>query len=109
MSRTKGEARGSLLPLPLQFLAAWTLPPALANFEVPIADLAAWQSATRKGNVLRNWVTESLSVTPLQRRDAIADALKLAGITDFWCTIEPDKKKRQSFFDEFDALVLPSP
>jgi hypothetical protein len=81
------------------------LPPALAKFEIPISDLTKWESAERKGNVLRNWITESLSVKPLQRREAIADAMKLAGINDVWSTIEPDKEQRQKLFDEFDALV----
>jgi hypothetical protein len=81
------------------------LPPALAKFEIPIADLTKWEEAERRGNVLRNWVTESLSVRPLQRREAIAEALKLAGINDVWSTIEPDKTKRQEMLDQIDALV----
>ena len=37
------------------------LPPALAKFEIEIKELAAWDHAARKGNVLRNWVTNSLA------------------------------------------------
>ena len=44
------------------------LPPALARFEIPVSDLTAWEAATRKGNVLRNWVVDHLSTRPLQSR-----------------------------------------
>lgn len=81
------------------------LPPALARFEIPVGDLTKWESAERKGNVLRNWVTEALSVRPLQKRDAIAEALKLAGILDLWPTIEPNKTRRDEMLSRLDALV----
>lgn len=64
-----------------------TLPPQLARFEIPLGELETWQRAHRKGNVLRNWVTAYLATRPLQSPEAIADALKLVGITDFWATI----------------------
>jgi hypothetical protein len=67
------------------------LPPALGRFEIPVGQLTSWEAAQRKGNVLRNWVVEYLSVRPLQSRQAVADALKLAGIEALWDTIEPDK------------------
>jgi hypothetical protein len=81
------------------------LPPALAKFEIPIADLTAWEGAERKGNVLRNWVTEHLSTRPLQSPAAIAEALKLAGMQALWDTIEPDKGKRDSLLSEFNLIV----
>jgi hypothetical protein len=56
------------------------LPPALAKFEIPVANVASWDKADRKGNVLRNWVTDYLSTRPLQSPDRIAEALKLAVI-----------------------------
>ncbi len=36
------------------------LPPQLGNFQIPISELTSWEEAQRKGNVLRNWVTEYL-------------------------------------------------
>jgi hypothetical protein len=56
------------------------LPPALAKFEIPIKDLTSWETATRKGNVLRNWVVDYLSIRPLQSPNVISEALKLAGV-----------------------------
>lgn len=81
------------------------LPPALARFQVPVADLTAWEKAERKGNVLRNWVVDHLSVRPLQKRQAISEALKLAGIEALWDTIEPDPRERERLLGEFDRLV----
>lgn len=81
------------------------LPNALAKFEVPLGDLIRWDEAQRKGNVLRNWVTKYLSTKPLQSQHAIADALKLAGIINFWDTIEPDKSKRSDLLEELNELV----
>jgi hypothetical protein len=49
--------RFSLNDLPLQ----------LANFEIPIRELTTWEEAQRKGNVLRNWVTDYLGVRPRNR------------------------------------------
>jgi hypothetical protein len=81
------------------------LPPALARFEIPIGDLTKWDGAERKGNVLRNWITDSLAVRPLQRREAIADALKLAGVNDLWSTIEPNKTTRDQLLEQLDGLI----
>ena len=47
-----------------------SLPPALARFEIRVSELTAWEAATRKGNVLRNWVVDYLSTRPLQSRRA---------------------------------------
>jgi hypothetical protein len=81
------------------------LPVQLAKFEIPIRELTTWDDAQRKGNVLRNWVTEYLSVRPLQSPSAIADALKLAGIENLWDRIAPSKSHRRALLDEFDKLV----
>jgi len=81
------------------------LPPALAKFQIPIGELTSWDSATRKGNVLRNWVVEDLSTRPLQSRRAIQDAMKLAGIDALWDTIEPHQKKREALLKELDMLI----
>jgi len=81
------------------------LPPALARFQIPVAELTSWEKAERKGNVLRNWVVEHLSIRPLQSRQAVADALKLAGIDALWDTIEPDPDERKKLIAEFESLV----
>jgi hypothetical protein len=81
------------------------LPPALAQFEVPISQLTAWEEATRNGNTLRNWVTEYLATKPLQGRSAIGEALKLAGISSLWDTMEPDRTQKDLLLKELDALV----
>lgn len=81
------------------------IPPQLANFQIPISELVSWEEAQRKGNVLRNWVTEYLGVRPLQSPVAIAEALKLAGIESLWDRIEPNKLHKQALLDEFNLLV----
>ncbi|MBM3493822.1 MAG: hypothetical protein FJX72_05805 [Armatimonadetes bacterium] len=81
------------------------LPPALAKFEVPVSDLTKWDKAERKGNVLRNWVTEDLGTRPLQSPTAIAEALKLCGVTALWDTIEPNKQQRVQLLEQLNALV----
>lgn len=81
------------------------LPPALARFEIPLSDLARWASAERPGNVLRNWVTDGLAKRPLQNREAIAEALKLAGITDLWPSVERDEVQRKKLLDDLAKLV----
>jgi hypothetical protein len=81
------------------------LPPALAKFEVAVARIASWDKATRKGNVLRNWVTKDLGTKPLQSPERIAEALKLAGIDGIWATIEPDTHARKQLLDQFNALM----
>jgi hypothetical protein len=81
------------------------LPVQLAKFEIPISDLTIWDDAQRKGNVLRNWVTDYLSVRPLQSPQAIVDALKLAGIDNLWDRIAPNKDTRRAMLDEFSALI----
>lgn len=81
------------------------LPPALAKFEIKIANISAWDEAERKGNVLRNWVTEELSTLPLQSPERIAETLKLGGIDGVWPTIEPDSKARKDLLDKFNSLI----
>jgi hypothetical protein len=81
------------------------LPPALGKFEVPVSDLTKWDEAERKGNVLRNWVTDELKTQPLQSPNAIAEALKLCGITALWDTIEPNKQPRTQLLDQLNRLV----
>lgn len=81
------------------------LPPALAKFQIPIAELTSWEKSARKGNTLRNWVVEYLSVRPLQSHDSIVDALKLANIQTFWDTIEPNKANKSQMLKDFNALI----
>ena len=81
------------------------LPPTLAKFEIPLRDLVAWDGATRKGNVLRNWVMDDLSVKPLQAPAAIADALRLAGIDALWDTIEPNKDNKAKLLEEYGKII----
>ncbi len=85
-----------------------SMPPALAKFQIPIRDMSKWEGATRKGNVLRNWIDEYLSTKPLQSRSAIIDALKLAGIEAFWDTIVPDQQARSTFLERFDYMIRTS-
>ena len=81
------------------------LPPALAKFQISVQDLISWDQATRKGNVLRNWVVEDLSTRPLQSPYIIAETLKLANINSLWDTIEPDKKQKEKLLVDLNALV----
>ncbi|HKZ87120.1 MAG TPA: HEPN domain-containing protein [Anaerolineae bacterium] len=81
------------------------LPPALARFEIQIRALSSWDQARRKGNVLRNWVTDDLATRPLQSPTAIAEALKLGGIENLWDTIEPDKNKKNVLLKELNLLI----
>lgn len=81
------------------------LPPAMAKFQIPVSDLTTWEKANRKGNVLRNWVTEHYSVRPLQSPNAIADALKIAEIHSLWDTIDPDPADKKQTENTLNALV----
>jgi hypothetical protein len=81
------------------------LPAAMETFEIPLGDLRKWERATRKGNVIRNWLTDYYAVRPLQRREDIADALKVVGIEKFWSTIEPNQEKRAALIDELRGFV----
>ena len=81
------------------------LPVQLGSFEIPIRELTTWEEAQRKGNVLRNWVTDHLGVRPLQSPAAIAEALKLAGIDNLWDRIAPTRAHRTALLDEFAKLV----
>lgn len=81
------------------------LPPALARFEIPLDQLPKWDKATRKGNVLRNWVVDYLSTKPLQSPSVIADHLKLAGIESLWNTIEPNNEDRRVLKNELNELM----
>lgn len=65
-------------------------PPSLGKSEIPVSNIAAWEQAKRRGNVLRNWVTDFLAAKPLQSPDRIADAMNSAAIDGLWVTIEPD-------------------
>jgi hypothetical protein len=82
------------------------LPPALASFEIRIQELTSWDRATRKGNVLRNWVVDYLATRPLQSPNVIADALKLGGIVSLWDKIEPDKNKKNTLLKDLNQLIL---
>ena len=81
------------------------LPPALGKFEIPVSKIAAWEQAERKGNVLRNWVTDFLATRPLQAPDRIAEAMKFAAIDGLWATIEPDNASRKQLLDQLNALI----
>lgn len=84
---------------------ASSMPPALAKFEVPLATLAGWDSATRKGNVIRNSVMAALSVRPLQSPAVIADTVRLIGISSFWDTIEPNAAKKKALLGTLNGIV----
>lgn len=80
-------------------------PHALAKFEITIGDLQSWSKAHRKGNIVRNWITNHLATKPLQSPNAVAEALKLVGIQSFWDSIEPDKVKKGRLLKNLNALV----
>lgn len=82
-----------------------SLPPAMAKFPISVSELVAWDRADRKGNVLRNWVTDHFATRPLQSPNAIAEALKLADIHSLWDTIEPNVADKTKLFDQLNALV----
>jgi hypothetical protein len=81
------------------------LPPQLASFQIAVRELVTWDEAQRKGNVLRNWVTEHLSVRPLQSPSAIADAMKLAGYESLWDRIEPNREHKKALLEKFNSLI----
>lgn len=82
-----------------------SLPTAMSRFQIPLGDLRRWQSATRKGNVLRNWIVEHYSRRALQAKDDIADALKVVGIVDLWSTVEPDTPTRDQLLKALAEFV----
>jgi len=81
------------------------MPPALAKFEVPIGDLTKWDDAERKGNIIRNWLTDYYAPRPLQRQDDITNALKMVGVDSVWATIEPNAPKRDTMLEQMKDLV----
>lgn len=82
-----------------------TKPRPMSNFNISISDLEKWEAAHRKGNVLRNWIVEYYSIRPLQKKEEIADALKIVDIEKLWETIEPNTPLRNSFFTELKSFV----
>lgn len=81
------------------------MPEPLAKFQIPLRELAKWESARRKRNVLRNWVTGHLSTRPLQRQEDISSALKLVGIDSVWAKIEPDTPKRDAMLEKMARII----
>jgi hypothetical protein len=81
------------------------MPPALAKFEIPLSDLSKWDSATRKGNVIRNWLVDFYSTRPLQRQSDISNALKLVGIESLWATVEPNSPAREQWLQKLQAFI----
>jgi hypothetical protein len=81
------------------------LPDALAKFQVPLGDLSNWDAYQRKSNLVRWWVDQHLSTRPLQSPNAIADALKLAGITAYWDTIGGGKAGKKATIDKLNGLI----
>lgn len=81
------------------------MPPSLAKFEIPIGDLSKWDTAKRKGNVIRNWLVEHFSTIPLQRQEAISSAFKLVGIDAVWATIEPNSPTREKLLEEMQEYI----
>jgi len=81
------------------------LPPQLANLSIPISELVSWDEATRKGNVLRNWVTDYLGVRPLQSPNAISEAMKLAGYESVWDRIEPNNQHKKVLLEKLNSLI----
>jgi hypothetical protein len=81
------------------------MPPSLAKFEIPLEDLTKWDESKRKGNVIRNWLVEHFSTLPLQRKDAISDALKLVGINAVWATNEPNTPAMKQMLAEMQGYI----
>jgi hypothetical protein len=81
------------------------LPKQFANLEIPLGQLNRWEASKRKGNVLRLWAVEHLAARPLQKADAIAAALKLVGIQDYWNNIEPDNSDPEALRKRLDGYV----
>jgi hypothetical protein len=81
------------------------MPPALAKFEVSLSELSKWDSATRKGNVIRNWLVDFHSTRPLQRQADISNALKLVGIESLWATVEPNSPAREQWLQKMQAFI----
>jgi hypothetical protein len=71
------------------------LPPALGRVQIKLSDLATWESHERKGNAIRNWVVEQMSVKSLQSKDQIADAMRMCGVEAFWEKVFPDAQQRR--------------
>lgn len=85
--------------------ASAPMPRRLASLEVPLSEVRKWDEVGRKGNVIRRWVVEYLETRPLQSRSAIAEALKLVGIQDFWNTVERDPSAQDALFARLNKLV----
>jgi len=81
------------------------MPPALRNHKISVEDLFEWDKSERKGNVLRNWISEHLSYVPLQSSDKIQDYLRYIGISGVWNQIEPDNKKRKEMLDKLNEII----
>ena len=86
-------------------ISTQSLPKQLSNLKIPLSELPRWHRAKRKGNVVRHWVVEHYAVRPLQNQEAIAGALKLVGIEDFWNALEPVQSKREILLGQLQTLV----
>lgn len=82
-----------------------TLPKQLASLKIPLSEIAKWDEATRKGNVVRRWAVQHLETKSLQSPNAIVEALKLIGISNFWNTVEPDSSARDALKTRLNNLV----
>ena len=82
------------------------MPPSLAKFEIPLGDLTKWDESERKGNVIRNWLVEHFSTIPLQRKEAISEALTLVGIDSVWATIEPNTPAMKQMLEEMQDFIV---
>jgi hypothetical protein len=76
------------------------MPKAMQKFRIALGELVHWEKASRKGNVLRNWMTNYYSVRPLQTQQDIADAMSLLGIDDFWNKVEKNIGQKKKLMDE---------
>lgn len=81
------------------------LPKQLAGLKIPMSEVAKWDEAGRKGNMIRRWVVEHLEVRPLQSPNAIAEALKLVDIQSFWNTIESNSSARDVLKTQLNKLI----
>ena len=76
------------------------LPTYLKEFQIRLGDVTKIEQAERKGNVLKNIVTEYYGRRPLQNKDDIKKALRLVEIEDVWTNAakkQAEKKPGESF------------
>ncbi len=81
------------------------MPDALSRHRITIGDLENWESSRRRGNVIRNWITDHLASVPLQSPDRIAEYMRYIGIEQLWNKVEPDNLKRNKLLQKLNEII----